>query len=138
MTFRQLVKAGLRRKIIAFFLIAVTANPVTWSYVPWILEVGLEENMPLKLLMGAFLLWGHLSYLRATFRSLGVIGIGFGAAMCGLAVWHLVDKEWIDITNPDTMSWCSIVAGSLIYGFGMVWSIVRRSSSGQLDPTEAS
>ena len=92
----------------------------------------------LKLLIIVALLWAYAAYIRATVRSLGVVGIVLGLLGCGLAIWEMVDRGWIrDISDPDTLAWCTIFTGTFVLGTGMVWSFVRRRMSGQFDPTEA-
>lgn len=123
-----------KRKLGAFLLIMATANPVTASYVPWIVEEGFSENIQVKLIIGGLLSIGYYAYLRAAFVSIGLRGMLFALGMCGLIFWKLQEEDVIDITDPDTMAWCSIASATVIFGFGMAWSIFRVRASGQVDP----
>lgn len=124
----------LTRKFGAFLMLMFTANPVTWSYLPWIMETGMRDNFEVKAFIGICLILGYYAYLRATMTSIGVLGAGAVAVLCGLVVVKLAREEIIDLTNPDTLSWVGIIIGAMAMGFGMGWSIIRLRVSGQVDP----
>ena len=122
------------RKIGAFLLISFTANPLTWSYLPWIAETGIRENFEIKAGLAIVLMFGYYAYLRATLTSIGFLGAA-GVFLLGvLAVSKLHRSEWIDIKNPDTVAWSFITVAAVVLGAGMGWSMIRVRMSGQVDP----
>ena len=76
---------------------------------------------------------GYVIYIRATLRSLGVVGIGLIAAVCAVIVWLLVDWGLVDIKQAAVIVWIAQIFFSLVLALGMSWSHVRRKLSGQVD-----
>ena len=120
------------RWIFAFVLLAVTFNPTEWNYVRWA-ESNWREDMPLAILFGLVLTIAYVIYLRATFRSIGALGMVLVAALVGALVWVLIDWGVLTLANRSLNIWLAILALSVVLGIGLSWSIVRRRISGQAD-----
>lgn len=122
----------LVRWLVALVLVALTYNPIEYSYVHWLM--GSEEaNLPLMIGAGLVLLIGYIIYIRSTWRSIGPIGVVLILALLGVIGWLLVDLGWISVRDPGVVSWAAILAASLVMGVGMSWSHIRRRISGQYD-----
>ena len=72
-------------------------------------------------------------FLRATFQSLGVLGLLLGTAFFAALVWLLVDFGLLATDSVSTMAWVTMVCLALLLAIGMSWSHVRRRMTGQVD-----
>ena len=79
----------LIRLMFALVLVFATYNPSGWSYVHWVRAHG--ELDAYVALAGVVLLIGWAIFLRATVRSLGVIGTTLAVAFFALLIWLVVD-----------------------------------------------
>ena len=84
-------------------------------------------------MIGIVLLAGWVVFLRATFQSLGVLGLLLGAAFFAALVWLLVDFGLLAADSVSTMAWVTIACLALLLAVGMSWSHVRRRMTGQVD-----
>ena len=125
------VSFGLRW-LFALLLVGLVFNPTGFSYYHWLADGG-REMLPQKFIAGVVLLIGAIIYLRATWRSIGWLGISLVLALLGGLVWLLVDMGWLDLGAADVVGWLTIVISSTILAVGMSWSHIRRRLSGQLD-----
>lgn len=125
----------LWRWVFALALVLGTYNPTAYSYFSWIAAEGTEFG-PAIALVGIVLLIGWVIFLRATLRSLGIVGIGLGAALFGCLIWLLIDIEWLSLEQTGALTWIALVLISLILATGMSWSHVRRRLTGQFDVDE--
>lgn len=122
----------LTRWVLAFLLLGSTYNPTPWNYIGWTTE-NLRTDMAVAVLIGLLLLAGYIIFLRATLRSIGVIGMGLVAAIIAALIWVLTDRGWLTLDNTDIKVWITLVALSFVLGIGLSWSHVRRAISGQSD-----
>lgn len=122
----------LLRWLGAAALVFATYNPTEWNILRWGLANG-SANLPVTVLAGLILLVGYVIYLRATFRSIGVIGIGLVLALLAAIGWVLADRGWLDPANTQLMTWLALASASLILAIGISWSHVRRRLTGQAD-----
>ncbi len=125
-------RAFLIRWAAALFLVLVTFNPTSLNYYRWA-QNNWDTSTPMVALFGLVLLVGYIIFFRATFRSIGYIGIGLVVALVGAVLWVLWDWGWISFENPTALTWIGLIALSFIMGVGLSWSIIRRRLSGQLD-----
>jgi hypothetical protein len=125
----------LGRWIFALALVLATYNPTRWSYFNWATEESTRFG-PIVAIEGIILLIGWIIFLRATFMSMGWLGITLGAALFGCIVWLLVDQGWLSLDSQGTITWVALVILSLILATGMSWSHIRRRMSGQVDVDE--
>lgn len=122
----------LTRWIFAQILVLATFNPTDYSYFRWARD-AFETELPLVIFLGLLLLIGYIIFLRATLRSIGVIGITLIVALAGSLMWMLIDRGLLSLENVDLLTWVGLIGVGLILGLGMSWSHVRRMLSGQLD-----
>lgn len=123
------------RWLFAFILVGLTYNPSEYSLYRWLSVVfpDFSAITPLLAVSTIFLLIGWVMYLRATLRSLGMVGTLLAMALVAALVWWAFDLGWLERGNGQVLAWVGIVFVSLVLGAGMSWSHVRRRLSGQLD-----
>jgi hypothetical protein len=126
----------LWRWLAAAVLVFATFNPTGWSYAHWALGSGEAfgaGGVPLKILVGLLLLGGFAVYFRATWLSLGLLGIALIVAVFGVFAWLLVDYDLIDMRSSVAVILAVEVVLTVVMGVGMSWSHIQRRLSGQLD-----
>lgn len=120
------------RLFFALVLVLITYNPTSFNFVSWGME-NYQTNLSIVVLNGLILLIGYIIYLRATFRSIGPIGIILAAALLGAILWVLSDNGLLDPQNSKLMTWVGLICISVVLGIGLSWSHIRRNISGQSD-----
>jgi len=109
-----------------------TYNPSGYSYIGWLLREDMEFG-PVPAIAGLVLLIAWIIYLRATFLSIGWLGISLGAALFGCIIWLFVDLGWLNLDSASVMGYLALLLLSLILATGMSWSHIRRRLTGQID-----
>ncbi len=109
-----------------------TYNPSDYSYIGWMLSDTMEFG-PVPAIIGVVLLIAWIIYLRATFLSIGWLGVSLGAALFACIVWLFVDLKWLSLDSTSVMGYLALLLLSLILATGMSWSHIRRRLTGQLD-----
>ena len=122
----------LIRWVFAAALVFGTYNPSGYSYISW-LTSGQSEFGPVQVIVGLVLLIAWIVYLRATFLSMGWLGVSLGAALFASIIWLLVDVGWLSIESTGIISYLVLLLLSMILATGMSWSHIRRRMTGQLD-----
>ncbi len=122
----------LIRWIIALVLVLGTFNPTQFSYYGWVARGG-EQGLPFKVLAGIALLIIYVIYLRATWRSIGPIGLTLAAAFFAALIWVLLDTGILNLDEPKAITWALLAVFATILAIGLSWSHVRRRVSGQAD-----
>ena len=122
----------LLRWLTALILVFATFNPTQYSFFRWVEPMD-GENLPLKALAGILLLILYVIFLRATWRSIGPIGVALAAALLGALIWVGIDFGLFNIGQPTVMTWVLLFACATILAIGISWSHIRRSISGQAD-----
>lgn len=123
----------LGRWLFALVLVFGTYNPTQWCYYNW--AVTTEFGPPVAI-VGLLLLIGWIIFIRATFMSMGWLGIILETALFASVVWLMVDQGWLHLDSGNTIAWVVLVILSLILAVGMSWSHIRRRLSGQFDVDE--
>jgi len=127
-------KGFLVRWLAAAALVFATVNPSGWSYFHWVMGAeAAAGNVPLKILAGLLLLGGFAVYFRATWLSLGLLGIALVVAVFAVFVWLLADFDLVDVGSPIMVVVVVEIILTIVMGVGMSWSHVQRRLSGQLD-----
>ncbi|MCW8908007.1 MAG: DUF6524 family protein [Sedimenticola sp.] len=120
------------RWVLALVLVFATYNPSGYSWYHWL--QGAENKLnPMIALAAVALIIGWVIYLRATTRSLGVVGTVLAVAFFGTLVWALVYYNLISLDNTTLLTYIVLVILSAVMGIGLSWSHIRRRLSGQLD-----
>jgi predicted neutral ceramidase superfamily lipid hydrolase len=126
----------LLRWLVALVLVFATFNPTDYSYYRWVagMDAGMDGgNLALKVLAGVALLILYVIYLRATWRSIGPIGVSLATAFLGAVIWVTIDLGLLDLERPTIITWVLLFALATILAIGISWSHVRRRVSGQAD-----
>ena len=122
----------LFRWLAAAVLVFATYNPTRWNFTRWALDAW-QTQLSMVVLAGLVLLIGYIIYLRATFRSIGAVGVTLIAALLGAILWVCVDNGWLDLNNAQLMTWLGLLSLSLVLAIGLSWSLFRRHLTGQAD-----
>jgi hypothetical protein len=119
------------RIVLAVALVLVTWNPTGHSYVDWALtdRSALDAT---KALVGVLLLAGWILCVRATWVSLGGLGVVLVAAILAALVWWLTSMGFVS-RDQGTFAWIVLVAIGVLLGVGMGWSLVRQKATGQVE-----
>ncbi len=122
----------LVRWLVALVLVLGTYNPTGWSYYHWLTEVE-TGSWPIKALVGIGILILYVIYLRATWRSIGPIGLGLAVAFFAALIWAMIDYGLLDPDQPTVMTYVGLVLLATVMAVGISWSHVRRRVTGQAD-----
>jgi len=122
----------LIRLVAALILVFGTFNPSQYSYYAWVTDPA-GDNIPLKVLAGVAMLIAYVIFLRATWRSIGPIGLALAIAFFGALVWVLIDFGLIVPGQGQHMTYVILVVMASVLAIGMSWSHVRRRIAGQVD-----
>ena len=118
----------------ALVLVLGTYNPTPYNFVAWVTDDATRgEQLPLKLLVAAVIIIGYVMYFRATFESIGFIGIGLALLFFAGVIWLLLDYGILDLREYNTIAWVFLFVLATIMAIGMSWSFIRRKLSGQVD-----
>jgi uncharacterized protein DUF6524 len=123
------------RWVFALALVMGTYNPTEYSYISWVFSESASFE-PIIVGAGIALLIGWIIYLRATFMSMGWLGVILGSALFACLIWLLIDLGWLSLDSPGSITWVALVLLSLILATGMSWSHIRRRLTGQFDVDE--
>lgn len=121
----------LIRILLAVILVLATWNPTGYNYVEWALtdRSALDAT---KALVGVLLLAGWILCVRATWVSLGGVGVALVVAILAALVWWLTSMGFVS-RDQGTLAWIVLVAIGVLLGVGMGWSLVRQKATGQVE-----
>lgn len=122
----------LGRWAFAILLVFGTYNPSGYSYISWLLAEQTEFG-PVVVIAGLVLLIAWVIYLRATFLSMGWLGVSLGTALFASIIWLLIDIGWLSMDSTGIITYLALLLLSLILATGMSWSHIRRRLTGQFD-----
>ncbi len=122
----------LTRWAVALILVFATFNPGEYSYYGWVTGPD-TGNLPLQAFAGVVLLICYVIFMRATWRSIGLIGLALAAAFFGTIVWVMIDLGLLDTNRPTIMTYVILVILATILAIGISWSHIRRRMTGQAD-----
>lgn len=133
--------AGIRadgvgvRFVMALILVLATYNPSGYSYYHWVRDIipQFTNITPYMAISGLALAIGWVIYLRATLRSIGIVGIVLCLAVAACIVWMLFEWGVLTLEYRRSLIWISLLFISICLTVGMCWSHIRRMMSGQVD-----
>ena len=127
----------LWRAVLVTVLVLLTYNPTEFSFVHWVVE-SLEQRRAgaPQAFAGVVVLIGWIFVLRATYRSLGKLGLFLGAAFFGTLVWFLISLGVLTIGSETMVTWVALVCLAGLLSVGLSWSHIRRRLTGQIDVDE--
>jgi len=120
------------RFLFSAILVFATFNPEGYSYFHWVKSVFPSVTIE-QAFVGVLLIIGWVIYLRATFRSLGMIGLILAFAFFGLMLFMLIKWGWLSLDATRMVSYVVEVLIAVVLAVGMSWSHIRRRMSGQMD-----
>lgn len=128
----------LLRLLGAVVLVLGTYNPDQWSYFHWVepVVVGDVAFEVVMAFVGVVILIGWVIYIRATIRSLGVIGTILALAFFATLIWVLLAYTPLQADNVKLVTYLVLFGGAGVLSIGVSWSHVRRRLTGQLDVDE--
>ena len=122
----------LTRWVVALVLVFATFNPTPYSYYRWVTGPD-SGNLPLQALAGVVLLICYVIFMRATWRSIGPIGLALAVAFFGTIVWVMIDLGLLGTDRPAVMTYVILFVLATILAIGISWSHIRRRMTGQSD-----
>jgi hypothetical protein len=125
----------LIRLLLAVVLVFATYNPSGYSLYDWFIQTP-DKLDPLLAFAAVVVLIGWVIYLRATIRSLGVIGTLLALAFFSTLTWLMIDYNILSVDNIEILTYVVLVMLAAVIATGMSWSHIRRRLSGQLDVDE--
>ncbi len=132
------------RWVLALVLVLVTYNP-WYSYTHWVYGTLTDSSATsmafhaLQLLLGIMLLGAYVMYIRATLRSLGVLGAALVVALLGGMLWVLFEAGLLGglIEKGTFWVWMGLVGLATVLAIGMSWSHIHRRITGQYSADQA-
>ena len=124
--------AFLTRFLFALVLVFATYNPSQYNWYRWFVD-STNKLDPLLVLSGVVLLIGWVIYLRATLRSLGIIGTVLAVALFGAIIWLLISYELLSLSATGMLQYIVLTMVAVVLAIGISWSHIRRRLTGQLD-----
>ena len=124
------------RFLFALILVYSSYNPSGYSVYHWLITAVIDNEQavsPPLILAVVSLLIGWTIYIRATLRSLGIIGLALAFAFFTALIWWFIDSGWVALTDLTILSYVILLLIALILATGMSWSHIRRRLSGQSD-----
>lgn len=127
----------LLRTVMVFALVLLTYNPTPFSYVGWVMAAMNQHIVGAPhAFAGVVVIIGWVILLRATFRSLGLVGLVLGAAFFGTLIWLLISFNLLRLDAQTKLSWAALLCLAGLLSVGLSWSHVRRRLTGQVDVDE--
>jgi len=123
------------RFFIALILVFASYNPSGYSFFDWVLQAA-SENIAVKIFLGVVLVIGWAIYIRATRRSLGMIGVVLAIAFFGALLWVLIDLNIVPANTVTAVTYIILFVMGCLLATGMCWSHLRRRMTGQIDVDE--
>ncbi|ORU92449.1 MAG: hypothetical protein A6F70_02720 [Cycloclasticus sp. symbiont of Bathymodiolus heckerae] len=120
------------RFCIALTLVFASYNSAGLSYYHWAIT-KIPDITSVMAFSGLVLLVGWVVYIRATLRSLGIIGIALATALFGTLFWMIIDWGIVAADNVQAVTYIIQTILCFIMATGMSWSHIRRRMSGQVD-----
>jgi len=122
------------RFLIATGLVLVTYNPSGYSFYDWFSRAW-DTGGPgaPHYFVAVLLVIGWVILLRATFNSLGALGLVLGSALLGTLVWLLFDLGLLTGSSLSFYAWISLVCLGALLALGLCWSHIWRRMTGQVD-----
>lgn len=124
----------LLRTFMVFALVLLTYNPTHFSYVGWVMTAMNQHIVGAPhAFAGVVVIIGWVFLLRATFRSLGLVGLVLGAAFFGTLIWLLISFDLLRLDAETKLSWAALLCLAGLLSIGLSWSHIRRRLTGQVD-----
>ncbi|MEO0972648.1 MAG: DUF6524 family protein [Pseudomonadota bacterium] len=124
----------LVRFLAAFGLVIATYNPTPYNFIEWLrAHMAAGTTGPEHWFVLVVLLIGWVIFFRATWRSLGPLGVLLTAGFFGTLVWLLADRGIVTPAGKGQIIWIAELSLAALLATGLSWSHVRRRITGQVD-----
>jgi len=117
-----------KRWLISAAVVFSIYNPSGHSYYHWAIDG--RGSLPLKLVVGIFLLAATVALVRMAFLSIGYIGIVAVLSLIYGSILFRVGLGWFEFVDVDVETYAILVWVSTIIGVGISWSFFQRRISG--------
>jgi Family of unknown function (DUF6524) len=118
------------RFLLALLLVLVTFNPTGYSFIHWF-ATDFPAVTPVKVVAGLALFIAWIVFVRATFQSIGTLGVVLMGIFFAALIWLFVSWGWLDLANKGALTWIVLIIIALVLTAGLSWAHVRRRLSGQ-------
>jgi hypothetical protein len=122
----------IARWLAAFFLVFSTYNPSGYSYCDWVSDFSGGQWI-LKALVTILLIIAYATFVLATLRSLGVLGVVTWFLFFSALVWLIVNIGLIQTLSVRMVVTLSLIVFANVFAVGVSWSYIRMRLSGQAD-----
>jgi Family of unknown function (DUF6524) len=122
----------IARWLAALFLVFATYNPSGYSYCDWISDFAGGQWI-LKALVTILLIIAYATFILATLRSLGVLGVVTWFLFFSSLVWLMINIGIIQSLSVRTVVTLGLVVSANVFAVGVSWSYIRLRLSGQAD-----
>lgn len=129
----------LTRWVFAVALVLATFNPSGWSLFHLFFPIGNVPdffeavNVSFKVGLAIFMTVIYIIYLRATWRSIGVIGLTLALGFVASLIWMLTDAGILDLRSLNASTYVIETMLATVMAIGLSWSHIRRRIAGQSD-----
>jgi len=124
----------LIRLLMTTVLVVLTYNPTGFSYLSWLWRSFRDSHVgAAHALAGVVVVAGWAILVRASYRSLGRLGLFLGAAFFGTLIWFLRSLGVLTLQSHGAITWVALLCLSGLLAVGLSWSHVRRRLTGQID-----
>ena len=120
------------RFLFSSILVFATYNPEGFSYYDWVKGVFPSVTIE-QAFVGIVLIIGYVIFIRATLRSLGIIGLTLAFLFFGLLLGMMFKWGWVSLEASKMVIYLVEILLAVVLAVGMSWSYVRRRMSGQAD-----
>jgi len=118
----------------SLLLVLATWNPSGYSFAEWVTSAWNAATLgAIHAFVGVVLLIGWVILLRATFNSLGMLGLVLGALLLGVTVWLLFDLGVLRGQSTTLLGWIALVCIGILLALGLSWSHLWKRLTGQVD-----
>ena len=122
----------IARWLAALFLVFATYNPSGYSYCDWIADFAGGQWI-LKALVTIILIIAYATFILATLRSLGVLGVLTWFLFFSSLVWLMINIGIIQSLSVRTVVTLALIVSANVFAVGVSWSYIRLRLSGQAD-----
>ena len=123
------------RFLFALLLVFITYNPSGYSYFHWGIKTMISDFHVAKIFIGIVLIIGWAVFVRATSRSLGLIGLVLTTGFFVTLVL-LIQQLGFNFTSLTAITYVVLTIIAAVMTVGMSWSHIRRRLTGQVDVDE--
>jgi hypothetical protein len=126
------VSGFVARWLAALFLVFATYNPSGYSYCDWVADIG-GGHWVLKAFVTLMLVIAYATFILATLRSIGLLGMATWALFFGSVVWLMINVGIIQTLSGRMFVTIALIISATIFAVGVSWSYIRLRLSGQAD-----